>query len=355
MATKGGRTRAPCFRLARAGTTLWRVAGSRRNQNAASLIPWVEETLGAELVHPPESVATLWAGYGRIVRFYTREAEPRSVVLKQIRFPSDSEEDLGHARKVRSYQVERTFYERFARLSRERSAERARTPRLLGAHSEAGQLWLLLEDLDAAGFSGRPRSGQEELVSAGLDWLAEFHAAHLGRTPDGLWSEGSYWQLATRPDELGAILGHPLHSLAPKLDASLRGARYRTLVHGDPKLENFCATRGARPRFAAVDFQYVGGGVGVRDLVYFIGSAIAPRRVEQEMPRLLNQYFAVLRRELEERGESAAIFAELEAEWRELVPVAWLDFYRFTLGWSPSWAKSDVYAERLLAMTAPAR
>lgn len=333
------------FPFRRAGSTFRGMTRGAWNQKSAALETWVEEILGAGLTHPPETVATLWAGYGRIVRFRTREDEPRSVILKHIRFPSGSAADRGHARKVRSYAVERAFYERFA----ERSVDFARNPRFLGSRSEAGELWLLLEDLDAAGFSARPRSGQSEVVRAGIEWLAAFHAVHLGRAPDGLWSEGSYWHLATRPDELRAIEGHPLHRLASELDARLRRAKYRTLVHGDPKLENFCATPRPRPRLAAVDFQYVGGGVGVRDLVYFVGSAVQPRRVEEALPGLLDHYFSALRRGLAQGPERAVDCAALEAEWRELVPVAWLDFYRFTLGWSPSWAESDLYGRRLLA------
>lgn len=313
------------------------------NRSAAPAL-WVEEVLGARLVHPPELVARLWAGYGRIVRFRTREGG-RGAVLKQIQFPPGGAGDRSHARKLRSYEVERVFYERFAPFS----MTYAPTPALLGVRQEAGELWLLLEDLDASGFSARPRSGHAETVRCGLEWLAMFHAAHLGRAPEGLWREGSYWHLATRPDELRAIAGHPIHRLATELDARLRGAKYRTLIHGDPKLENFCATPGPAPRLAAVDFQYTGGGVGMRDLVYFLGSAVNPRRVEEELPRLLDSYFAALRRALAARDAPALDFHELEEEWRALVPIAWLDFYRFTLGWSPSWAQSDVYAERLLA------
>jgi aminoglycoside phosphotransferase (APT) family kinase protein len=171
----------------------------------------------------------------------------------------------------------------------------------LSTRREGQEMWLLLEDLDAVGFSARLRSGSSAVVLAGIEWLAAFHAAHLGRAPDGLWREGSYWHLETRREELGAIVGHPLHRLAPELDARLRGAKHRTLVHGDPKLENFCVAPGPAPRLAAVDFQYVGGGVGVRDLVYFIGSALAPARVERELPALVDMYFESLRCELEQR------------------------------------------------------
>lgn len=317
----------------------------RASDQRAALEAWLEGVLGAPLVYPFETVAHLWAGYGRILRVRTRQDAPRSFVLKQIRFPAGKDSDLSHTRKVRSYEVERTFYERFAQHSR----PRARTPQLLGARRVGDELWLLLEDLDAAGFSARPRSGSPQVVQSGVEWLAAFHAAHLGRAPDGLWREGSYWHLATRPDELRAIKGHPLHAQAPLLDAALRRARYRTLIHGDPKLENFCATPGPQPMLAAVDFQYIGGGVGIRDLVYFIGSAVAPGHVERELPALVDAYFARLRHELElVPGPTDVSFAELETEWRALVPLAWLDFYRFTLGWSPTWAKSDIYAQRLL-------
>jgi hypothetical protein len=320
------------------------VAGSAHPESEVGVVDWVEQALGASVLHPPEVVARLWAGYGKVVRWRVRNAPGESAILKQIRFPKMTTADVGHQRKVKSYEVERTFYERFA----SHSADRARTPELLGARQDEAGVWLLLEDLDARGFVGRARSGSGDIVRAGLGWLAAFHAAHFGRSPDGLWSEGSYWHLGTRMAEWHAIEGQLLYDHAANLDARLRKAKYRTIIHGDPKLENFCVTLGPEPSVAAVDFQYVGGGAGVRDVVYFIGSALPPRRVEHALPGVLNEYFRILREELSLRGVRPAEQEELEAEWRELVPVAWLDFYRFTLGWSPSWAESDLYAQALL-------
>lgn len=319
---------------------------------AAELASWLEATLGGPPSQSPDPVARLWAGYGRVVRVHVAGEPRRTAILKQVRFPRESEGHRGHARKVQSYRVERAFYEQHVRFSE----SRARTPLLYGAREADDEVWLLLEDLDGAGFSARPRSGEVRLAHAGLEWLAGLHAAHLGRAPTGLWPEGSYWQLATRPDELRAILGHALHRLAPELDRRLRDARFRTLVHGDPKLENFCRTPSGEPSLAAFDFQYAGGGVGVRDVVYFIGSAVEPGAVERELPALLDHYFTALGSELARRAaETGEAFdgRRLEAEWRELVPVAWLDFYRFTLGWSPAWAKSDVYGRRLLERLGP--
>jgi hypothetical protein len=84
----------------------------------------------------------------------------------------------------------------------------------------------LLEDLDAAGFSRRVRRNPEPAaLDRCLAWLAAFHARFLGVPPEGLWKSGTYWHLATRPDELAAIEDRDLREAAPILDARLRDAR----------------------------------------------------------------------------------------------------------------------------------
>jgi len=50
-------------------------------------------------------------------------------------------------------------------------------------------------------------------------------------------------------------------------------------VHGDAKLANFCFSRDGK-KVAAVDFQYVDGGCGMKDLSRIIvGSSIAVIRL----------------------------------------------------------------------------
>jgi hypothetical protein len=204
--------------------------------------------------------------------------------------------------------------------------------------------WLfVLEDLDAAGYPERRAQLRDRELGFCLAWLAQFHAGHLGRAPDGLWPVGTYWHLATRSEELAALEHPVLRHAAPRLDAKLNGARFCTLVHGDAKVENFCF---GRDGVAAVDFQYVGGGVGVKDVAYFLGSCLPVAEWETRAPECLERYFVELRRAVRDRSPAVDVVA-LEAEWRELYPVAWADFYRFLLGWSPGEPR-DEYSEALL-------
>jgi hypothetical protein len=99
---------------------------------------------------------------------------------------------------------------------------------------------------------------------------------------------------------------------------------------------------------ALVDFQYVGGGVGVKDVAYFLSSCLAPRECQALVPVYLNDYFRELQSALRAEPASAAVdFRELEREWRALFPLAWVDFYRFLLGWAPGQYDRDPYSEML--------
>ena len=75
---------------------------------------------------------------------------------------------------------------------------------------------------------------------------------------------------------------------------------------------------------AAVDFQYVGGGCGIKDVAYLLHGAGGG--VEE---RGLATYFTSLRETLAEVVDGDA----LEREWRDLYPLACEDFRRFLAGW----------------------
>jgi aminoglycoside/choline kinase family phosphotransferase len=207
---------------------------------------------------------------------------------------------------------------------------------------QAGAFLSVLEDLDAAGFAGRRTRPSPDEVSAVLKWLAAFHARFLGVAPDDLWKVGTYWHLATRPDELQRMSHSALRKAASAIDERLNGARFRSLVHGDAKLENVCFTDAGR--VALVDFQYVGGGVGVKDVAYFLSSCFTPRECARLVQPCLDDYFAALRSQVE-----SATMEELEREWRELFPLAWVDFYRFLLGWAPGSYDPDPFSDALVA------
>lgn len=303
---------------------------------------WVATECQGTSARRVERVQSLWSGYGEIVRVALDDG--RTVVVKDVRPPDASAHPRGwggrrsHERKLRSYRVEARFYAELA------CDERCRVPRCHAQRMDETGATLLLEDLDAAGYAGRG-DGPGRVVG-GLTWLAHFHARFLGHETEGLWAEGTYWHLATRPDELEAMAPGPLRDAAAALDAELAAATHRTLVHGDAKLANFCFAQGEgrESRVAAVDFQYVGGGCGMRDVAYFLGSALGDGELERRAEGLLDGYFGTLRGALQERSIDPA---PVEREWRALYPIAWADFERFLAGWAPGHAKRTGYSRRL--------
>lgn len=312
-------------------------------------IPWIQALTGAETVESLGTIQTLWSGYGEIVRARLHPSTPERVVIKHVQLPDRSrhprgwDTDRSHLRKLRSYEVESSWYREWAG----RCDAFCRVPRCLGLDAREGEFLMILEDLDGAGFSVRKTSVGAPGMKACLRWLAHFHARFLGEVPTGLWETGTYWHLATRPDEWEVLDDLPLKSKAQAIDQRLQASPFQTLVHGDAKLANFCFMPG-EDHVAAVDFQYVGGGCGMKDVAYFIGSCLEDDDCERWAPALLDAYFEFLKTALESEGK-AALAADVEADWRCLYPVAWTDFHRFLKGWSPGHWKIHGYSERLAA------
>lgn len=309
----------------------------------------ITEATGATRCREAGVVQELWSGYGRILRYELDGGGAPSLIVKHISPPGDAEHprgwntDRSHQRKLNSYRIESEWYRDYAR----RCGPACRVPRCLAMERKGDELLFLLEDLDVAGFpERRVRVTDVELRSC-LRWLANFHATFLGDAGEGLWECGTYWHLETRPDEMERLANEDpaLWAAADAIDARLRAASFQTLVHGDAKLANFCfSTDGAS--VAAVDFQYVGRGCGMKDVAYFIGSCFGDAECGARTPELLDFYFGVLRDALERQGSDVEA-DRLEAEWRELFPVAWTDFHRFLKGWSPGHWKIHDYSERL--------
>jgi len=287
--------------------------------------------LNARAITGTELIQNLWSGYGKLLRVTTDNG---SIIVKLIQFPDQRSHprgwssDIGHERKKNSYLVEQNWYRELQPI------DGARMATLLDCGEVDAGKYLILEDLTAADFHIKHDIDWPEITLC-LQWLAHFHRHYLNHRPDGLWKIGTYWHLDTRPEELEVLTDTELKQAAPLIDARLNNARHQSIVHGDAKLANFMFND---RQVAAVDFQYVGGGVGVKDLAYFMSSIFHEDELDSYESRCLDTYFKFLN------------LPQVEQEWRTLYPVAWCDFYRFLKGWSPGHWKINTYSERMKQM-----
>ncbi|MFT5820056.1 MAG: hypothetical protein ACI8ZM_001290 [Crocinitomix sp.] len=299
-----------------------------------------------------EVIQSLWSGYGKISRYQLDDSLLNTVVVKFISLNQRSEHprgwntDYAHNRKVKSYEVETHWYEKWNQFC----TNDCRVPKFIGSFSEGKDQWIILEDLNA-NFPLRKQQLDLSEVKVCLKWLANFHMTFLNQKPTGLWDIGTYWNLKTRPDEFEKIEQQELKSKAHLIDELLNQCNFQTIVHGDAKLANFCFSENGET-IAAVDFQYVGGGCGMKDVAYFLGSCLSSSECEEYQDELLNFYFSELQKAFDDsRTEAGAFifdFKELEAEWRNMYPIACADFTRFLLGWMPSHQKVNNYNLNLL-------
>lgn len=304
--------------------------------------PLILDATGAIALRGTEVLQSLWGGNGRIVRVFLEGGPHGSVVVKCIlpnasnRHPRGWNTDASFQRKLRSYAVERDWYRDYAHQC---SVECA-VPRFLADEVVRDNRWIVLEDLDK---SYPLRRDQLSVIEARvcLSWLAHFHARFFRHDGAGLWETGTYWHLATRKDELAAMEEGTLKEAAAALDKKLNNAQFKTLVHGDAKVANFCFSRDGN-RVAAVDFQYVGIGCGIKDVVYFLGSCMSEASCESHSDELLEYYFSVLTANLPNPLANA-----VQQEWQGLYAVAWADFHRFLAGWMPEHKKINRYTKKM--------
>ncbi len=291
-----------------------------------------------------EVIQSLWGGYGELVRVNYSTC---SVIIKHVKLPKPSEHprgwntDRSHQRKLHSYQVEVNWYTDFSR----EVSTRCRVPQGLKTFQSENEWLIVMEDLAEAGFPKVITDAKLEHLRACLAWLANFHARYIGVRSDKLWHSGTYWHLATRPDELEVLQETELKNAAQLIDQTLSQAKFKTLVHGDAKLANFCFSL-EESSVAAVDFQYVGHGCAMKDVALFMSSAVKPERCAEMEVWVLDTYFAQLQQALMVYQPNLAP-NEVEREWRPLFAVAWADFQRFVKGWSPDHWKINPYTEAL--------
>lgn len=292
-------------------------------------------------------IQSLWSGYGSIDRYGLVGSKTKTLVVKHVRLPDQHNHprgwntDLSHQRKLTSYQVETAWYQHWAGQCN----DDCRVPLCLAQEHHENETLMVLEDLDSSGYPARKHDTTEDEMGVCLIWLANFHAVFMTKKPTGLWKTGSYWHLETRPDEFKRMAEGALKDAAAAVDKTLTEAPFQTFIHGDAKLANFCFSEDGCD-VAAVDFQYVGGGCGMKDVAYFISSCLDEYSCERMEKRLLDTYFTALKIALRKTQPSIDA-AAVEAAWRPMYALAWTDFYRFLQGWSPDHWKIHGYSERL--------
>ena len=308
---------------------------------------FILEITHAESLYDMGVVQSLWSGFGNIGRIGLKGANYPSVIIKHVKpdngnHPRGWNTDLSHERKLKSYQVETNWYQSSISNGINKFA---RIPKCLGVKNHENEFLVVLEDLDHSGFQERKSFVNENELESCIRWLAKFHAYFMGESSNGLWETGTYWHLETRPDELEQLDDLSLKKAASAIDAKLKNSTFQTLVHGDAKLANFCFNNDGT-KVAAVDFQYVGGGCGMKDLAYFVGSCFRDKEAEDREMEVLDLYFEALADSMKSLNKDQNL-EELIEDWRSLYRVAWADFHRFMKGWSPGHWKLSDYSERV--------
>ncbi|MFN3404240.1 MAG: oxidoreductase family protein [Cytophagaceae bacterium] len=305
-------------------------------------------TTGAEKIISSNVIQNLWSNYGQIIRYKLAGGNYSSVIVKNILLKKAennslyTDDEFGHQRKVKSYYIEAEWYNSYSTSTN----DNCRIPACLAIHSTSDGLLIFLEDLDASGYPSRKHQLSWNDMKVCINWLANFHAVFLGRKPVGLWASGTYWHLETRPHELQVLKDSDLKTYAAAIDQKLKETPFQTILHGDAKPANFCFSKDGL-KVAAVDFQYTGGGCGMKDLVYFAGCCLDDTESERMEAEILDYYFLCLQNALKYLNE-AIDFPALEDSWRSLYKFAWADFYRFYKGWSPGIRYGENYSERVV-------
>jgi hypothetical protein len=338
------------------------------NVSFSDVLPKLQQALQDNSLELVEELQTLWSGYGSIVRCYSK-TKKQSYIVKHIQTATPRTEhprgwngDKSHQRKIKSYQVETHFYREYASFcnqefnqncnhhcsqshNQQNGTQNCKVPTLYEIIELEDGYLLVMEDLHASGFNISADKNDWQKLKTAITWLASFHSKFMFNkfmlnNADNLWSQGGYWHLATRQDELAAMPESDLKQQASKLDKHLKEAKFQTLIHGDAKFDNLCFHADGNS-VAAVDFQYVGRGVGVVDLAYLAGSALDQSGLEEFGELVLPFYLSALKQALVSVN-STIDFEQLSKEYESLYPVAWADFYRFLLGWNPkSWKVND--------------
>ncbi|MGV2990405.1 phosphotransferase [Vibrio sp. E150_011] len=294
-------------------------------------------------------IQELWGGYGQLLRLtLTGHKQRNSIIAKYIQLPELDKlahprgwnTPLSHQRKLMSYQVEFHWYANYVKRM-----PTGWVPACLSSFKEGSHYLLVLQDLRDIGRARVVTQATQSEIMSVLNWLAQFHAFWLGEQPDGLWDQGAYWHLSTRPDELLSMTNTRYQRAARTLDKLLEECPYKTIIHGDAKLANFCFEEEG-DAVSGVDFQYVGAGVGVKDVVLLLTSVLDFNKSDIDLAPYLSHYFSSLKHALEVYQPTVES-REVCEMWSRIFDLAWADFQRFLLGWCPTHWKVNEFTMAL--------
>ncbi|TMP39467.1 phosphotransferase [Pseudoalteromonas rubra] len=280
----------------------------------------------------------LWSGCGHIYKFsYQGDmlvAKVASVPAQlDHRHITQSEHSLN--RKHRSYEKELMFY----RDTAHSYAIECALPEAKAFANRDEAFVFVFTDFETQGYRNVSKA-EPTHVTQMVAWLARFHAIGLvSSCAPKVYGRGNYWHLGTRPDEYERMMPGLLKSSANQIDQRLRDCPYQTLIHGDAKLANFAFSRN---QALGYDFQHIGQGIGVADVMLLLTSLYCGRDLELHAEHYLNLYFEHLSEALAPSWP-LELFNDLEKSWRKLWTFVWADFHRFLLGWKPDHEKLTSY------------
>ncbi|MBQ4875857.1 phosphotransferase [Pseudoalteromonas luteoviolacea] len=291
---------------------------------------------------------TLWNGCGTLEKC---QIGTRKYAIKISQVPDDlqhvniQQTSFSLQRKIKSYVKEQHFYRHYALCLRDLCL----LPQAIELHEINGKFITLLEDFEPLGFQNKSSVSTVHIKRV-LDWLATFHANWLTEDTDNdefeTFGYGNYWHLDTRPDEYQKMPNSALKESAHKIDKTLKRIRYHTLIHGDAKLANFAFDDN---RVIGYDFQHVGLGNGLSDVMLLFTTVLNNAQLETECNDLLAYYFSRLQQALVHKC-SAISFCDLQQQWQESWCFIWADFHRFLQGWRPEHPKINDYMKKQTAI-----
>lgn len=319
--------------------------GNNSAQPVPEHYPWLEYLV--EKWQKPltltQVIQPLWSNCGVLCRISDNR---KSYVAKYIAVPDSMQHPKGwngsasQQRKLMSYQVEKHFYQFYAR----QTDKFCQVPQLLEVVELHNTQLLVMEDLQTTGFSQSKTAITEiKELNTVIRWLAYFHMRFLAVGHQHLWAQGCYWHLDTRQEEHQAMVDGELKQKAVAIDKCLANAQYQTLLHGDAKLANFCFSDD-NSNVAGIDFQYTGAGVGVKDLMILLSSSLDGQALLAKADMCLDYYFQQLKL-AHQHYQRDVEFSLLEAEWRKLWPYTWADYHRFLEGWSPGHQRISLFMQ----------